>query len=81
MLEAQVSYIQSTKCPCCAKKTRLALVELEAALPGRNGAQLGWQVVGLLGRAHVQAGHVGVLQPAPTRSIGLSAQHNVMLRV
>ena len=47
-----------------AQEARLALVELQAALPGRDDAQLRRQVVGLLGRAHVQAGHVGVLQPA-----------------
>ena len=55
------------------RQARLALVELEAALPGRDGAQLRRQVVGLLGRAHVQAGHVRVLQPAPARSARLSA--------
>ncbi len=50
-----------------ARAARLARVELQAALPGQDPAELRRQVVGLGRRAHVQARHVGVLQPARRR--------------
>ncbi len=54
-----------------ARAARLARVELQAALPRENPAELGRQVVGLGRRAHVQARHVGVLQPARRRGRGV----------
>ena len=44
--------------------SRLPLIQLQAALPGCNAAELGRQVDGLLAGPRVQAGDVGVHQPA-----------------
>jgi len=56
-----------------ARVARLARVELQAALPREDPAELGRQVVGLGRRAHVQARHVRVLQPARRYGRGMKA--------